>query len=218
MKILLVEDDTAIATEMIKALRKEGFAVEHETAGKTALDVLPVVEPDLVLLDLGLPDIDGIDVLRKIRSEQLPTPVIVLTARNQTSSKIDALDIGADDYLAKPFDLLELMARIRAVTRRHNLQTSSQLSHGEVSLDLAAHSLTVGDKVTTLNRREFALLRELMLAVGRVKTRDALENSMYTMETDVGSNTIEVYISHLRRHLPKDFIKTIRGVGYVVPK
>ncbi len=218
MKILLVEDDTAIATEMIKALRKEGFAVEHETAGKTALDVLPVVEPDLVLLDLGLPDIDGIDVLRKIRSEQLPTPVIVLTARNQTSSKIDALDIGADDYLAKPFDLLELMARIRAVTRRHNLQTSSQLSHGEVSLDLAAHSLTVGDKVTMLNRREFALLRELMLAVGRVKTRDALENSMYTMETDVGSNTIEVYISHLRRHLPKDFIKTIRGVGYVVPK
>jgi DNA-binding response OmpR family regulator len=182
------------------------------------LDVLPVVEPDLVLLDLGLPDIDGIDVLRKIRSEQLPTPVIVLTARNQTSSKIDALDIGADDYLAKPFDLLELMARIRAVTRRHNLQTSSQLSHGEVSLDLAAHSLTVGDKVTMLNRREFALLRELMLAVGRVKTRDALENSMYTMETDVGSNTIEVYISHLRRHLPKDFIKTIRGVGYVVPK
>ncbi len=218
MKILLVEDDTAIATEMIKALRKEGFAVEHETAGKTALDVLPVVEPDLVLLDLGLPDIDGIDVLRKIRSEQLPTPVIVLTARNQTSSKIDALDIGADDYLAKPFDLLELMARIRAVTRRHNLQTSSQLSHGEVSLDLAAHSLTVGDIVTMLNRREFALLRELMLAVGRVKTRDALENSMYTMETDVGSNTIEVYISHLRRHLPKDFIKTIRGVGYVVPK
>lgn len=217
MRILLLEDDQSIANEIVKALRAEGMAVEHAATTKAALDMLPVQAPELLILDLGLPDMDGIDVLKHLRASKYSLPILVLTARDDTLSKVNALDLGADDYLAKPFELIELLARIRAVTRRGGQQSSSVLTHKNVSLDLASHSLTVNEQLSMLNRREFALLREMMESIGRVKTREALENAIYSWDDDVASNTIEVHVSHLRRKLPPDFIKTIRGVGYIIP-
>lgn len=218
MKILLIEDDLAIAAEITKALRSEGFAVDHCPLGKEGLGMIQMLEPDLVLLDLGLPDMDGGDVLASLRSASNPTPVIVLTARENTQSKVSLLDLGADDYLSKPFEMVELLARIRAVSRRQKQHNSSLITHKNVTLDLSSLELTVDGKSSILSRREFALIRLLIENPGRIKTRESLENSLYSWDEEIASNTIEVYISHLRRKLPKNFIKTIRGVGYTVSR
>lgn len=216
MKILVVEDDLSIAEQISLALSAEHFVVEVSHTGQDAIKLERYFEPDLVILDLGLPDIDGTEVLATLRAAKKSVPVMVLTARSDLSSKVSALDLGADDYLAKPFDMAELLARIRAVTRRMGQASSSVLEYGEVSLDTAAHSLSVNENSVEISPKEFAILRDLLQNIGRVRTRVSLEEAIYSWDKEVSSNAIEVHLSHLRKKLPKDFIKTIRGVGYTI--
>ena len=216
MKILVVEDDLSIAEQISLALSAEHFVVETSHTGQDALKLERYFEPDLIILDLGLPDIDGTDVLARLRADKNTVPVLVLTARADISSKVEVLDLGADDYLAKPFDMSELVARMRAITRRMGSAVNSQLDYGDVVLDIAAHVLKVGDQVMDISPREFAILRDLLQNIGRVRTRTSLEEAIYSWDKEVSSNAIEVHLSHLRKKLPKDFIKTIRGVGYTI--
>ncbi len=214
MRLLLVEDDTSLAAGLSLALRNKGFAVNHVARGDHALLAVQTDPPDLMILDLGLPDMDGLDVLRQLRNTNRTIPVLILTARDTTSEKIAGLDLGADDYLAKPFDIDELDARLRAMSRRLGSATGSILTAGELSLDLATRELSKGDEPVDLSRREYALLRALMENRGKVLTREALEGKLYAWGEEVASNALEVHIHHLRRKLGSDAIKTVRGIGY----
>ncbi|MBK6961057.1 MAG: response regulator [Gammaproteobacteria bacterium] len=214
MRLLLVEDDTSLAAGLSLALRNKGFAVNHVARGDHALLAVQTDPPDLIILDLGLPDMDGLDVLRQLRNTNRTIPVLILTARDTTSEKIAGLDLGADDYLAKPFDIDELDARLRAMSRRLGSATGSILTAGDLSLNLATRELTKGDQPVDLSRREYALLRALMENRGKVLTREALEGKLYAWGEEVASNALEVHIHHLRRKLSADVIKTVRGIGY----
>ena len=214
MRLLLVEDDTSLAAGLSLALRNKGFAVNHVARGDHALLAVQTDPPDLMILDLGLPDMDGLDVLRQLRNTNRTIPVLILTARDTTSEKIAGLDLGADDYLAKPFDIDELDARLRAMSRRLGSATGSILTAGDLSLNLATRELTKGDQPVDLSRREYALLRALMENRGKVLTREALEGKLYAWGEEVASNALEVHIHHLRRKLSADVIKTVRGIGY----
>jgi DNA-binding response OmpR family regulator len=214
LRLLLVEDDTSLAAGLSLALRNKGFAVNHVARGDHALLAVQTDPPDLMILDLGLPDMDGLDVLRQLRNTNRTIPVLILTARDTTSEKIAGLDLGADDYLAKPFDIDELDARLRAMSRRLGSATGSILTAGELSLDLATRELSKGDEPVDLSRREYALLRALMENRGKVLTREALEGKLYAWGEEVASNALEVHIHHLRRKLGADVIKTVRGIGY----
>ncbi len=214
MRLLLVEDDRSLAAGLSLALRNKGFAVNHVARGDHALLAIRTDPPDLMILDLGLPDMDGLDVLRQLRSTNRTLPVLILTARDTTSDKIAGLDLGADDYLAKPFDIDELDARLRAMSRRLGSATGSVLTAGDLSLNLATRELTKGDLPIDLSRREYALLRAFMENRGKVLTREALEGKLYAWGEEVASNALEVHIHHLRRKLGSDAIKTVRGIGY----
>lgn len=214
MRLLLVEDDRSLAAGLSLALRNKGFAVNHVARGDHALLAVRTDPPDLMILDLGLPDMDGLDVLRQLRSTNRTIPVLILTARDTTSEKIAGLDLGADDYLAKPFDIDELDARLRAMSRRLGNATGSVLTAGDLSLNLATRELTKGDLPIDLSRREYALLRAFMEHRGKVLTREALEGKLYAWGEEVASNALEVHIHHLRRKLGSDAIKTVRGIGY----
>ncbi|MFX4228659.1 MAG: response regulator [Porticoccaceae bacterium] len=218
MKVLLVEDDRDLATGLVKVLQAESFVVWHSARGADAKNQFSLFEPDLVVLDLGLPDIDGIDVLKHIRKHKKHTPVLILTARDGLADKVNALDIGADDYLAKPFDLAELLARLRVMARRLGTSSSSEVQVGSVILDTAGHKLKVGEKDIYLPKKEYMVLKILMEEAGRVKTKEMLENNLYEWGEEIGSNAIEVHISNLRKKLPEQFIKTIRGVGYTISR
>lgn len=214
MRLLLVEDDTSLATGLSIALRNKGFAVNHVARGDHALLAVQTDPPDLMILDLGLPDMDGLEVLRRLRDANSAIPVLILTARDATSEKIAGLDLGADDYLAKPFDIDELDARLRAMSRRLGGATASILSVGDLRLNLATRELTQGDQPIDLSRREYALLRAFMENRGKVLTRETLEGKLYAWGEEVASNALEVHIHHLRRKLGADLIKTVRGIGY----
>lgn len=214
MRLLLVEDDRSLAAGLSLALRNKGFAVNHVARGDHALLAVRTDPPDLMILDLGLPDMDGLDVLRQLRSTNRTIPVLILTARDTTSEKIAGLDLGADDYLAKPFDIDELDARLRAMSRRLGNATGSVLTAGDLSLNLATRELTKGDLPIELSRREYALLRAFMENRGKVLTREALEGKLYAWGEEIASNALEVHIHHLRRKLGSDAIKTVRGIGY----
>jgi len=214
LRLLLVEDDRSLAAGLSLALRNKGFAVNHVARGDHALLAVRTDPPDLMILDLGLPDMDGLEVLRQLRSTNRTIPVLILTARDTTSEKIAGLDLGADDYLAKPFDIDELDARLRAMSRRLGNATGSVLTAGDLSLNLATRELTKGDLPIDLSRREYALLRAFMENRGKVLTREALEGKLYAWGEEVASNALEVHIHHLRRKLGADAIKTVRGIGY----
>ncbi len=214
MRLLLVEDDTSLAAGLSLALRNKGFAVNHVARGDHALLAVETDPPDLIILDLGLPDMDGLDVLRQLRNTNRTIPVLILTARDTISEKVAGLDLGADDYLAKPFDINELDARLRAMSRRLGSATGSILTAGDLSLNLATRELTKGDQPVDLSRREYALLRALMENRGKVLTRESLEGKLYAWGEEVASNALEVHIHHLRRKLGADVIKTVRGIGY----
>jgi len=216
LKLLLVEDDKDLAQGLTHALQRESFVVSNATTGVAAKEQFVSFQPDLVVLDLGLPDIDGIDVLKYLRSQHDVTPVLILTARNALDDKVRALDIGADDYLAKPFEMPELLARLRAMSRRLGTASSSEMVIGPVTLDTAAHKVSVGETEVNLPRKEYMTLKALMESAGRVKTKDMLESNLYSWGEEIGSNTIEVHVSNLRKKLPEGFIKTIRGVGYTI--
>ena len=218
MSILLVEDDAALAAGLRQALRAEGFAVNHVATGADALHVIATELPEIVILDLGLPDIDGINVLKKIRQTDKELPVLVLTARHSSSDKVAGLDSGADDYLAKPFDMPELLARLRAIGRRISTTGSNIIQAGDVSLDTNSMQVLVGGQPIELPRREYMLLKVLLEGAGKVQTRDSLEQKLYSWGEEVASNALEVHIHHLRKKLGADLIKTVRGVGYTVRK
>jgi DNA-binding response OmpR family regulator len=218
MRILLVEDDLSLAQGLQTALRREGLAVDHVTTGKAALQAVQAEAPDLIILDLGLPDMDGLDVLNALRSGKQALLVMVLTARDTTADKISGLDHGADDYLAKPFEIPELLARLRALERRITAVQTSDISIGQVVLDTLTHTVSVSGKNLELPRREFMLLKALMENPGRVMSREKLETRLYGWGEELASNSIEVHIHHLRKKIPTGFIKTIRGIGYTVPR
>ncbi len=218
MNILLVEDDADLAQGLVKALKLEGFAVNHLDEGKAALRSVQTSAPDVIILDLGLPDISGMEVLQQLRVRHADLPVLILTARDQLDDKVMALDGGADDYLVKPFDMPELLARLRVVARRLGTANSSLIELQNVCLDTRHHQLSVDHQEIKLSRREYMLIQALMENAGRIQTKETLENKLYGWGEEVASNAIEVHISNLRKRLPKGFIKTIRGVGYSVDK
>jgi len=216
MSILLVEDDADLAAGLLEALRKEGFAINHVSNGNDARHVINTEPPDIVILDLGLPDMDGLTVLQRIRPAHPDLPVLLLTARNTTDDKVAGLDSGADDYLAKPFAIAELLARLRALGRRVNSASNKIIAVRNVSLNTAAKQVDVNGSPVDFPRREYMLLRVLMENAGRIQTRDSLENQMYSWGEEVASNALEVHIHQLRKKLGADFIETVRGVGYTV--
>jgi DNA-binding response OmpR family regulator len=218
MSILLVEDDVALAAGLRQALRAEGFAVNHVATGGDALHVIATEVPEIVILDLGLPDMDGLSVLKRLRAANADLPVLLLTARNTSGDKVAGLDSGADDYLAKPFDMPELLARLRAISRRISATGTNLIEVGDVSLDTASMKVRVNGQEVELPRREYMLLKVLLEGAGKIQTRDSLEQKLYSWGEEVASNALEVHIHHLRKKLGADLIKTVRGVGYTVRK
>lgn len=216
MQVLLVEDNSLLAAGVSQALRAGGFIVNHVGSGKEALAAIKAGKPDIVILDLGLPDMDGMEVLRSARRERYSNPVLILTARDTTRDKVSGLDGGADDYLAKPFDIDELLARLRVLERRLGSATSKDLQIGPVSLDTQSLQVTVDGVLLPVSRREYMLLKALMENANKVQTRDMLDSRLYGWGEEVSSNAVEVHIHNLRKKLPDGFIRTIRGVGYVV--
>ena len=218
MRILLVEDDASLAAGLQDALGREGFVVNHVTYGQQALAAVRAETPDIMVLDLGLPDMDGLKVLAQVRQRNEHVPVMVLTARGGMDDKIAGLDSGADDYLAKPFDMKELAARLRVFERRLSTAVTGTIVVGDVELNTSAHSVQVTGERIELPRREYMLLKALMESAGKVLTRESLEARLYSWGEEVASNALEVHIHHLRKKLPDNHIKTVRGIGYTVAR
>ncbi|SIT36728.1 DNA-binding response regulator in two-component regulatory system with QseC [Paraburkholderia piptadeniae] len=214
MRLLLVEDDEMIGEPVVETMRRAGYAIDWAHDGREAELSLDNDVYDLVLLDLGLPKADGIDVLNRYRRRGGSAPVIILTARDAVESRIVGLDAGADDYLVKPFDLDELAARVRALLRRRTGHTNPVYSHGDLTLNPATHEATLNGELLSLVPREFSLLQALIEEPMRVFTRPELEEKLYGWGEEVGSNTIEVHVHSLRRKIGADQIVTVRGVGY----
>ncbi len=207
-----------IAQGLQTALRQGGFAVDVTRDGRSAAAALLAGGFDVVLLDLGLPHRDGIEVLRELRKRGDSTPVIILTARDDIQHRIAGLDAGADDYIVKPFDLDEVMARIRSVLRRASGRGDSSIQHGELRLDPVTRTVERNGTPVTLSAHEFSVLEALLQRPGAVLSRAQLEDRLYGWDDAIGSNAVEVYIHGLRRKLGADAIRTLRGVGYFVPK
>lgn len=218
LRILLVEDESALGEGIRVALKPEGYTVDWVQDGASALHALSHEAFDLTILDLGLPRLDGLEVLSRLRAGANPVPVLVLTARDATEDRIAGLDAGADDYLVKPFDVNELKARLRALLRRSFQRPQPILSHGEIRLDPVKHQVSYRGQAVPLQRKEFLLLHELLAQPGRVLTRDKLQQSLYGWGDEAESNTLEVHIHHLRKKLYPELIRTVRGVGYLVDK
>jgi two-component system response regulator QseB len=218
MRVLLVEDDEMIAQGLQTALRQAAFAVDWMRDGKSAGTALQTASFDLVLLDLGLPQRDGIDVLRDLRKRGDATPVIILTARDEIQHRIAGLDAGADDYIVKPFDLDEVTARMRSVLRRAAGRGDPGIQHGDLRLDPITRRVEREGVPVALSGHEYAVLEALLQRPGAVLSRTQLEDRLYGWDEQIGSNAVEVYVHGLRRKLGSDAIRTLRGVGYFVPK
>jgi len=218
MRILLVEDDDLLGDALKRGLSQAGFEVDAVADGVAALDALAAQCHAAVVLDLGLPKLDGLAVLRRLRARGLKLPVLILTARDALDDRVRGLDGGADDYVVKPVDLPELAARLRALIRRSRGEAAPTLVVGAIELDPAARRVRFRDRTVDLHAREFALLQELMLNAGRVLTREQLEDRLYRWGEEVESNAVEVHVHRLRRKLDPGVIRTIRGVGYLVPR
>ena len=218
MRILLVEDDALLGDGIKAGLAQAGFGVDWVKDGVAADLALKGASYAAVVLDLGLPRLSGLDLLRRARAAGAKTPVLILTARDAVDDRVKGLDSGADDYLVKPFDLHELGARLRALIRRSGGEAAPLLRVGEVALDAAARHATFRGKPVELPAREFALLHAFMLNAGRVLTREQLAERLYAWGEEIESNAIDVHIHHLRRKLAPELIRTVRGVGYLMPR
>jgi len=216
MQILLVEDDLPLADSLRQALTEKSYVVNHVDRGKLALTTVKTEPPDIVILDLGLPDLDGLEVLRGLRKENPTLPVLLLTARDSIDDLVAGLDCGADDYLSKPFDMPELLARLRVLERRLSVSKSHQISVGPVTLNTRDMDVALNDAPLDVSKREYMLLKALMENTGKVLTRSNLESRLYSWGEEVASNAVEVHIHHLRKKLGADFIRTVRGVGYKI--
>ena len=218
MRLLLVEDDAMIGETLLQVLRVERYAVDWVRDGNMADLALRSEDYDLVLLDLGLPRRDGLDVLRALRSRRSTVPVLLATARDGVSDRIAGLDAGADDYLVKPFDTDELLARIRALLRRSAGRAEPVFEHKGVSLNPATHEATLHGQPVSLSAREWAVLEPLLARPGVLLSRAQLEEKLFSWKDDISSNAVEVYIHGVRKKLGNELIQTVRGLGYLVPK
>lgn len=218
MRLLLVEDDRLLGSGIRAGLRQAGFTVDWAEDGEAADDALAAQDYDAMVLDLGLPKLDGLTVLRKLRTARKTLPVLILTARDAVTDRVAGLDAGADDYLVKPFDLSELQARLRALLRRAAGKAEPLLRLDRLVLDPGARRVTVDDKAVELSAREYAILHYLALNAGRVLSKTQIEDALYGWGEEIESNAVEVYVHHLRRKLYPELIRTVRGVGYTIAK
>jgi two-component system response regulator QseB len=216
MRVLLVEDDELLGDGLRAGLKQTGYTVDWVIDGQSAESALTDNEFDLVVLDINLPRMSGLEVLRNFRRRGQTTPVLILTARDSIPDRVEGLDSGADDYLVKPVDLDELCARLRVLQRRSAGRSDPVIQYGELTLDPAAHRVTLNNKPVSLSMREFVLLQHLLENVGRVIPRARLEQKLYGWEGEVESNSLEVFIHHLRKKLGSNLIHTVRGVGYMI--
>src|SRR3989338_8191484 len=218
MRVLLVEDDELLGDGLRAGLTQYRYTVDWVKDGQAAIDAMLVERFDIVVLDLGLPRKSGLEVLKTMRTKDINTPVVILSAKDAIEERIKGLDTGADDYLVKPFDLDELCARLRALQRRSSARAEPTIIFGAIVLDPAAHTVTKEGHPIELSRREFSLLQMLLENRGRVLSREHLTQSLYGWGDDVDSNALEVHIHNLRKKFGNDTIRTVRGVGYMVDK
>ena len=220
MRILLVEDDLLLGDGISHGLKQESHIVDWLKDGITAEHAILDNQFDAIILDLGLPKRPGLEVLRNIRKKGILTPVIILTARDAIEDRIHGLDLGADDYLAKPFDLKELIARIRAIVRRSSGEGrgTNQLTYGDITIDAVSHTVLYKDNDIYLPRREFDLLNLLLASPGKVVSRTQMVQLLYSFDDEIDSNTLEVHIHNLRKKFGASIIRTVLGIGYMVPK
>lgn len=214
MRVLVIEDDPMIGRVMVRGLKNSGYAVDWTRDGREAEAALAGGAYDLALLDLGLPGRSGLDILRSLRRSKVELPVLVITARDSLADRVAGLDSGADDYLVKPFDLDELLARARAVTRRRAGRSSPEISYGALTVDPVRRTVAFRDAAVELSAREFAVLEALMQEPGAVVSLEKLEDAVYGWGEEVESNSVEVHLHHLRRKLSPELIRNVRGVGY----
>ncbi|MDE2417392.1 MAG: response regulator [Burkholderiales bacterium] len=218
MRLLLVEDDTMIGEVLLDLLRDEHYAVDWVRDGEIADATLESQNYDLILLDLGLPKRDGLEVLRKLRSRKDRTPVLIVTARDALEQRVRGLDMGADDYIVKPYELDEILARIRALIRRASGRAEPVYEHLGVSVNPVTREVLVHGVSVTLSSKEWAILELLLARPGLVLSRKQLEDKLYSWKDEVSSNAVEVYIHGLRKKLGTQLIQNVRGVGYMIPK
>jgi two-component system response regulator QseB len=216
--ILLVEDDAHLGDAIQRALERLGYTVSWLRDGRSASSAIRDRTADLILLDLGLPGRDGIEVLTEARRARIETPVLVMTARDGLSARVDGLDAGADDYMIKPFHVEELAARIRSLSRRMRGLAVNRIDVGVLSLDLGTSEVSFRGETVELTRREFSLLQALMENAGKLVRRESLENSLYGLDHVVGNNALEVLVHSLRRKLSFETIRNVRGFGYMIPR
>ena len=216
MRLLLAEDDSLLGDGIRTGLSQEGYTVDWVQDGLAADIALKTESYELMVLDLGLPKMTGIEILKKLRLRKDDLPVLILTARDTVDDRVEGLDAGADDYLIKPFDLDELTARLRALLRRHGGRASSEIIHEDIVLDPASHAVSKEGQPVEISPREFSILHMLLEKKGKVLSRARLEESLYSWGDEIGSNAIEVHIHHLRKKLGQKLIRTIRGVGYII--
>lgn len=216
MRLLLVEDDRILGDGLKTGLSMEGYAVDWLSDGKLANEALQTNRYELVVLDLNLPGMDGIRLLKGLRKRKDHTPVLILTARDTINDKVLGLDSGADDFVIKPFDLAEICARLRALYRRKGGGKMPTIEHKGVRLEPASHQVFYHDKPVELSQKEFEVLSFLMNHIGQVSSRARLEETLYAWDSEIESNTVEVHIHHLRKKLDSKLIRTIRGVGYII--
>ncbi|WP_313120695.1 two-component system response regulator PmrA [Pantoea septica] len=214
MKILIVEDDVLLQGGLSQALSSQGYAVDCASSAAESDALLHSAQYSLIVLDLGLPDRDGGDLLRQWRRAGVDLPVLILTARDALSDRVEGLDAGADDYLIKPLALAELQARVRALIRRYQGHSDNLLRQGDLTLNLSSQQVLLENQPLDVTPKEFALLTRLLMRIGQNVHRETLQQDLYSWQDDTGSNTLEVHIHNLRRKLGKDRIKTVRGVGY----
>jgi two-component system response regulator TctD len=218
MRLLIVEDDAALARGILKVFRNEGLAVDHVSSGQEALDIVKLEPYSAMILDLGLPDMDGLSVLKQIRQAHITVPILILTARDATSDRVNGLDRGADDYLSKPFAIEELEARVRALIRRGQGNPDPIVTLGTLKLDRATGAAYIGSELLDLTPRERAVLETLTVRVGSVVSRARLSADVFGYDDAVGPNALEVYIARLRRKLATSGLEivTVRGLGYLL--
>jgi DNA-binding response OmpR family regulator len=218
VRILLAEDDPMIGRSLDRALTQAGMAVDWVRNGSDCGLAIRDSSYGLLLLDLGLPDCSGLELLREIRSANTDTPVVIITARDDIATRVAGLDAGADDYLTKPFDFEELNARIRAVIRRHRGHCSSTITAGEVCLDLARYEVCYRGTSAVLSSKEFALIRALAERPGTILSKRQLEDKLYDWGSEVESNAVDVLIHYVRKRFDRDIIRNVRGIGWVIPE
>lgn len=218
MRLLLVEDDPMIGETVLDLLRDDGYAVDWVRDGAMAETAALDQDYDLILLDLGLPRKDGLEVLRELRTHKCRSPILIASARDAVQQRIEGLDAGADDYIVKPYDLDELLARIRALIRRSAGRAESVYEHGNVRINTNTKEVTVDDQPITISAREWAVLEALLARPGLILSRAQIEEKLFAWKDEISSNAVEVYIHGLRKKLGAELIQTVRGMGYLIPK